>query len=142
MTVYGAIGECLPRAVFMLGKSTNNKEFPEFLRRIRMATPAGPRAKLVIVLDNHKSHHGDSMRTLARNLNFELLYLPTYTPQLNPIESLWSVVKGKLKKKLQERKEIRLKQSEFEEELETILRGVTTEQQAKAARENHRAFIH
>ena len=111
MTVYGAIGECLPRAVFMLGKSTNNKEFPEFLRRIRMATPAGPREKLVIVLDNHKSHHGDSMRTLARNLNFELLYLPTYTPQLNPIESLWSVVKGKLKKKLQERKEIRLKQS-------------------------------
>ena len=32
VTVYGAIGECLPRAVFMLGKSTNNKEFAEFLR--------------------------------------------------------------------------------------------------------------
>ena len=142
MTVYGAIGDCLPRAVFMLGKSTNSKEFAEFLRRIRMATPAGPRDKLVIVLDNHKSHHGDSMRTLARNLNFELLYLPTYTPQLNPIESLWSVVKGKLKKKLQEKKEIRIKQSEFEEELNTILTGVTTEQQAKAARENHRGFIH
>jgi hypothetical protein len=30
--VYGAIGECLPRAVFMLGKSTNAKEFAEFLR--------------------------------------------------------------------------------------------------------------
>jgi transposase len=126
----------------MLGRSTNTKEFAEFLVQIRKATPAEPRAKLVIVLDNHKSHHGDSVRALASDLNFELLYLPTYTPQLNPIESLWSVVKGKLKKKLQEKKEIRVKQCEFEEELNTILRGVTAEQQAKAARENHRAFIY
>ena len=49
------------------------------------------------------------MATLARNLNFELLFLPPYTPQLNPIESLWSVLKGKLKKKLQEKQAIRLK---------------------------------
>jgi len=67
------------------------------------------------------------METLARNLNFELLFLPPYTPQLNPIESLWSVVKGKLKKKLQEKKAIRLKQEDFESELQIILDGVTPE---------------
>ena len=117
-------------------------EFAEFLRQIRLATPARERAKLVIVLDNHKAHHGDSMATLARNLNFELLFLPPYTPQLNPIESLWSVIKGKLKKILQEKQAIRLKQSEFEEELKQVLQNVTTEQQAKAAKENHRAFIY
>jgi len=127
VTIYGAIGEYLPRAVFMTGKSTNTKEFAEFLRLLRMATPAGLREKLVIVLDNHKSHHNPSIVVLAKNLNFELLYLPTYTPQLNPIESLWSVVKGKLKKKLQEKQAIRLKQSEFEEELTTILENVTCE---------------
>ena len=81
----------------------------------------------MIVLDNHKAHHSDEMQTLARNLNFELLFLPPYTPQLNPIESLWSVVKGKLKKKLQEKKAIRLKQAEFEAELALILDGVTQE---------------
>ena len=81
----------------------------------------------MIVLDNHKAHHSDSMETLARNLNFELMFLPPYTPQLNPIECLWSVVKGKLKKKLQEKKAIRLKQEEFEAELQLILDGVTQE---------------
>ena len=40
ITVYGAIGECLQHAVFMLGKSTNRREFAEFLRQIRLATPA------------------------------------------------------------------------------------------------------
>jgi len=142
VTIYGAIGEYLPKAVFMTGKSTNAREFAEFLRLIRLSTPAALREKLVIVLDNHKSHHNPSIGTLARNLNFELLFLPTYTPQLNPIESLWSVVKGKLKKKLREMQAIRLQQSEFEEELTAILESVTTEQQAKAAKENHRAFIH
>ena len=80
VTVYGAIGECLQNAVFMLGKSTNTREFADFLRQIRMCSSAADRPKLVIVLDNHKSHHNPSIVTLARNLNFELLYLPTYTP--------------------------------------------------------------
>ena len=95
--------------MFLVGRSTNRTEFAEFLRQIRLATSKEERPKLVIVLDNHRSHHEDSMATLARNLNFELLFLPPYTPQLNPIESLWSVVKGKLKKKLQEKQAIRLK---------------------------------
>ena len=40
ITVYGAIGECLQHGVFMLGRSTNRREFAEFLRQIRLATPA------------------------------------------------------------------------------------------------------
>jgi transposase len=54
----------------------------------------------VVVLDNHPAHKTTTIRTLAKNLDLELLFLPPYKPEMNPIESLWSVIKHDLKLKL------------------------------------------
>ena len=39
------------------------------------------------------------VRNLAASLGIELIYIPPYSPNLNPIERLWKFVKGKLRSK-------------------------------------------
>lgn len=52
----------------------------------------------VLVLDNWTIHHGDEVRELVQRFECELLYLPTYSPDLNPIEHLFAKVKAFIKK--------------------------------------------
>ncbi|EMA01131.1 IS630-type transposase ISHwa7, partial [Haloarcula vallismortis ATCC 29715] len=62
----------------------------EFLRRIREENPAGP---LVVILDNYPSHHANDVKELADELGIQLVFLPKYSPHLNPIEPLWRELK-------------------------------------------------
>jgi hypothetical protein len=42
-----------------------------------------------IVLDNARFHHSDSPRLIAGSCGHQLVFLPPYSPMLNPIESLF-----------------------------------------------------
>ncbi len=48
---------------------------------------------IILVLDNAKYQKCELVQTLANNLKIELLYLPSYSPNLNIIERLWKWVK-------------------------------------------------
>jgi transposase len=48
---------------------------------------------ITIVLDNAKYQHCKLVMNYANELNIELLFLPSYSPQLNIIERLWKWVK-------------------------------------------------
>lgn len=52
----------------------------------------------VLVMDNWTVHHGDGVTELAERFGCELLYLPTYSPDLNPIEHLFAKVKAFVKR--------------------------------------------
>jgi hypothetical protein len=54
VTLYGAIGNFLPKAIFKLGRSTNKEEFTEFLKAVVKEIPDG--VTPYIVFDNHASH--------------------------------------------------------------------------------------
>ena len=47
----------------------------------------------VVVMDNLSSHKVDGVRQRIENCQAELLYLPPYSPHLNPIEKAWSKLK-------------------------------------------------
>lgn len=47
----------------------------------------------VVVMDNLSAHKVDGVRELVENAGAELLYLPPYSPDLNPIEKAWSKIK-------------------------------------------------
>lgn len=51
----------------------------------------------VVVLDNHGAHKGEKVRELIKARGCELLYLPPYSPDLNPIEEAFSKIKGILR---------------------------------------------
>ena len=52
----------------------------------------------VLIMDNMKSHHAKAVRNLLDSSGVRYIYLPPYSPDLNPIEKLWSKVKALLRK--------------------------------------------
>lgn len=52
----------------------------------------------VLVMDNMKSHHAKAVKELLDKSGIHCFYLPPYSPDLNPIEKLWSKVKAILRK--------------------------------------------
>lgn len=47
----------------------------------------------VVILDNLRAHHRDEVRTLIEARGARLLYLPSYSPDFNPIELAFSKLK-------------------------------------------------
>jgi len=52
----------------------------------------------IVVMDNLSAHKGHRVRELIEERGCELLYLPSYSPDLNPIEEAFSKIKGILRK--------------------------------------------
>jgi transposase len=52
----------------------------------------------VVITDNLSAHKTERVRELVEQRGCELLYLPPYSPDLNPIEEAFSKIKGLLRK--------------------------------------------
>ena len=52
----------------------------------------------MVVMDNLSSHKGSRIRELIEGRGCELMYLPPYSPDLNPIEEAFSKLKALLRK--------------------------------------------
>ena len=52
----------------------------------------------VVVMDNLTAHKGERVRKLIAERGCELLYLPPYSPDFNPIEQAFSKLKGLLRR--------------------------------------------
>ena len=52
----------------------------------------------VVVMDNLSAHKGERVRQLIEERGCELIYLPSYSPDLNPIEEAFSKIKGLVRK--------------------------------------------
>lgn len=61
-----------------------------FLGRIREENPG---KNLLIILDNFRSHHANQTVEFALKEHIELVYLPPYSPDLNPLEYIWKSIK-------------------------------------------------
>jgi hypothetical protein len=70
--------------------------FVDLLDTLARAYPASAFSHLTVVADNAKLHHAEAVaQWLAAHPHFELLYLPTYCPQANPIERAFGDVHDK-----------------------------------------------
>jgi transposase len=75
--------------------ATNAKVFETYVERV-----LGPtlRRGQVLVMDNLSAHKGERVRVLIEQRGCEILYLPSYSPDFNPIEEAFSKIKGFLRK--------------------------------------------
>ncbi len=68
----------------------NTETMCELLRKIAALDLAGP---ITLVLDNARYQRNAAVQTLAEQLEITLLFLPSYSPNLNLIERLWKFIK-------------------------------------------------
>ena len=62
----------------------------EFLSEIKSNNPE---KKILVILDNFRSHRANATVEFAEKIQIELVYLPPYSPDLNPIEFIWKSIK-------------------------------------------------
>jgi putative transposase len=62
----------------------------EFLKAIRAFNPKG---RIVVILDNFRSHHAKLTEACAVECGIALVHLPPYSPDLNPLEFIWKSIK-------------------------------------------------
>ena len=125
ITVMGAISQHLTKPLFTLETSTNSQAFVQFLKQLRKRFPRQGSTPVTIVLDNAKAHHTQEVKKIAKKLNFELMFMPPFSPEFNCIEALWSVIKRDFKKRVIERKQVSIPDELFRELLLESLDAIT-----------------
>lgn len=51
-----------------------------------------------LVMNNAQIHKSQPMIRKIESKGYRVMYLPPYSPELNPIEQFWAIVKGKMKR--------------------------------------------
>ncbi len=65
----------------------------EFLRSVR---DKNLNKIIIMILDNARSHIAKATRKFAKSIGIILVFLPPYSPDLNPIEQIWRCVRRRL----------------------------------------------
>ena len=94
LTILGAMSSRGIIAAMTVEAATDREIFLTFLDEV--LCPALQPGDLV-VMDNLSSHKVDGVRERIERCQAELLYLPPYSPDLNPIEKAWAKLKEMLR---------------------------------------------
>ena len=89
-----AIGALVGKAIIAIGLisgSVNTDVFTSWVEEILLPNIS---KQSVIVMDNATFHKGADMKQLIADSGHTLLYLPPYSPDLNPIEKKWAQAKN------------------------------------------------
>lgn len=90
---FGAVSLRTGKLVTAFEPIFNAESFQRFLERVLKNRSRGKR--LVLVLDNAKYHHARVLRSWLwqQRKKLSLLFLPPYSPDLNPIERVWKLTR-------------------------------------------------
>jgi transposase len=90
MTILGAMGLSGMIATMTIEEATDADIFLAYVEQVLCpALKPGD----VVVMDNLSSHKVAGVRPCIENAGAELLYLPPYSPDMNPIEKAWAKLK-------------------------------------------------
>jgi len=70
--------------------SSKKDDMCRFLESVRRWNDDRP---IVMITDNFAVHHSKTVASKAEELNIHLVFLPPYSPDLNPIEFVWKSLK-------------------------------------------------
>ncbi|KAG1150146.1 hypothetical protein G6F37_011268 [Rhizopus arrhizus] len=80
-------------------KGTVTGHYMNFIQKTMDEMDCIPEMKgYYIVMDNAPIHIPNEIDTMVTERGYKCIYLPPYSPELNPIEQFWSIVKNKVKR--------------------------------------------
>jgi transposase len=82
-------------APWVLDGPIDGETFRTYVEKVLVPTL---RAGDIVIMDNLGSHKGKAIRRLIRSAGAKLLFLPKYSPDLNPIEQVFAKLKHLLRK--------------------------------------------
>jgi transposase len=94
VNIFGAISINDLDVVTKTYKTIDQFSVCDFLIKLREKNPNGE--KLYLILDQGPSNKALAVRALAKFFNIKIIFLPAYSPNLNPIERLWKFFKKKV----------------------------------------------
>jgi transposase len=74
--------------------ATDTQVFRAYVRRVLCPTL---RPGDLVIMDNLSPHKSEPTLSLIARVGAEVLFLPAYSPEFNPIEKMWSKVKASLR---------------------------------------------
>jgi transposase len=94
MTILGAMGWSGMVATMTIEEPTDTDIFLAYIEHLLYPVL---KAGNVVVMDNLSAHKAPAVRQWIEKAGAELLYLPPYSPDLNPIEKAWAKLKQLLR---------------------------------------------
>jgi transposase len=89
MTLLEGMGKCM-----VIEGSTTGAVFEGYVENFLAPTL---RKGQIVIMDNLKAHKGQRVREMIEARGCEVIFLPPYSPDLNPIEEAFSKIKGILR---------------------------------------------
>ena len=86
-------------------REIRRKTILNYLKNENMMEKIETEKRICLILDNYSAHKSAFIKKIALMLKIELIYLPPYSPHLNPIEQIWRQMKRQIKYKYLESKE-------------------------------------
>jgi transposase len=72
---------------------TDSAIFEDFIEQLLQRCGRWPEPKSVLVMDNASFHHSEGVKELCLRAGVKLVFLPPYSPGLNPIEEFFGDLK-------------------------------------------------
>lgn len=98
LSIIGALNHNNFVAPFLFEGSCDRNLFEVYLEKVLIPQLSPGK---VVILDNASFHKGGRIAELIEKTGCMILYLPPYSPDLNPIERCWSPIKYRMRKALQ-----------------------------------------
>lgn len=89
------------QAPFMFEGHCNTAMFEAYVQQVLIPTLS---AGMTVVLDNASFHKSEKFKESINKAGCKVLYLPPYSPDLNPIEHYWHKIKTIIRKKMRDAK--------------------------------------
>lgn len=80
---------------FYFTGSTNKEIFKIYLQKVLLNNLP---KNSCLIMDNAAFHKGEDIENIIKKSGINLIYLPAYSPDLNPIEKKWAQIKSRFRK--------------------------------------------
>jgi len=93
ISLFGAVNLSSGKLLHSISSVFNAETFFEFLKML--SKRGGKRKRLIVVLDNARYHHAILLKDwlYEKRKRITLMFLPPYSPDLNPIERVWKLTR-------------------------------------------------